>query len=233
MSWVTKLLGRDGNTQAGIDAKHAALRVSQRPVHYGAQGIYRFAAETGTIAAALAANSEIFQFRWTSTTHLALLYRCYLSAGANVAATAAALIELRLSVARSWTVAGSGGTRVVTSGNNLKTKQSMGTSLLATNDLGIATTGALTAGTKTFDASDAGIVVTGIGTGAITTSLDLGFFDKENLLSASDAGEAPIVLTANEGVVIRSGSTAFPAGMTWHAGLTFAWAEVLVADWEV
>lgn len=233
MSWITRILGRDGTTQAGVDAKHAALRVSQRPVQYGAQGLYRFSGQTGTIAAALAANSEIFQFRWTSSTHFALVYRCYVSAGANVAATAAALVALRMTLARAWSAAGSGGTRVTTTGDNLKTKQSMGTSLLAASDLGIATTGALTAGTKTLDSADVGGVVAGIGTGAITTALPLTFLDKSDLYTAADAGDGPLVLANQEGVVIRSGANAFSAAMTWHAAITFVWAEVLAADWEV
>lgn len=190
---------------------------------YGSLGFYRVSAVSGTIGAALAANSEIWQWRWSDATRFALLTRCAISAGANVAATAAAITSLRLTAARAWSVAGSGGTRLTMTGNNQKLRTSMGTSLI--NDIGISTTGALTAGTKTLDAQDMGGVSMGIGTGAITTSIDLSFLKMVELLNIDASTDHPFVAAQNEGVVIRSGII-FPAAMTWAFTVNASWAEV-------
>lgn len=175
------------------------------------------------MAAALAANSEIFQFRWPDATRFAVVTRASISAGANVAATAAALLSVRLTAARAWTVAGSGGTRLTMTGNNQKLRTSMGTSLV--NDIGISTTAALTPGTKTLDAQDIGGLSYGVGTGAITTALSLNLFPLTELLNIDASNDHPLVLAQNEGCVIRSGIIN-PAAMTWAFTVNVSWAEV-------
>jgi hypothetical protein len=214
----------NGGVVAEVDGTlFRAMRVTGRPIDYGALGYYATGMLSGTIAAALAANSELFQFRWPDATRLAVIYRLVCSAGLNVAATAAGLFGLRGCIARSWTVAGSGGTRATMTGNNQKLRTSMGTSLV--NDIGMATTAALTAGTKTLDAQDFGVIATGIGTGAITTGVNLPIFPQQNLLNIDASTDHPIVLATNEGIVVRSGPIA-PATMTWHLGVSVQWAEV-------
>lgn len=198
------------------------LHTLQKPDDYGALGHYRVAMLSGTMAAALAANSEVFQFRWPDATRFAAIYRVDMSAGSNVAATTAALIAMRMTVARSWTVAGSGGTRATMTGNNQKMRTSMGTSLV--NDIGMATTGALTAGTKTLDNQDIGIFATGMVTGALTVAHTFPWI-LSTLFDVQDQGAHPLILAQNEGFVIRSGPT-FPATATWHCGITVIWAEL-------
>src|SRR6266699_2408895 len=82
---------------------YRGVHMMQKPDDYGALGHYRVAMLSGTIAAALAANSEVFQFRWPDATRFAVIYRVEMVAGSNVAATTAALIAMRMTVARSWT----------------------------------------------------------------------------------------------------------------------------------
>lgn len=200
-----------------------ALRTTGRPIDYGTLGFYRVSSVSGTMAAALAANSEIFQFRWPDATRFAVVTRVAISAGANLAATAAALASVRLTAARSWTIAGSGGTRLTMTGNNQKLRTSMGTSLV--NDIGISTTAALTAGTKTLDTQDLGGLSYGIGTGAIATALNLNLFPLTELLNIDASNDHPLVLAQNEGFVIRSGIIN-PATMTWAFTVNVSWAEV-------
>lgn len=216
----------NGGVIAEVDGTtFRAIRVTLRPVNYGALGAYRMGAHSGTMAAALAANSEIFQFRWADVTNLALVYKVSISAGANVAATAAALGSLVMVAARAWTVAGTGGTRQVLTGNISKLRTSMGTSLV--NDAGIATTAALGAGTKTIDhaTTNMGAVSFGIGTGAITTSMNLTFLPQTALFDADGEGMHPLVLAQNEGFVIRNGVVIFPAAMTWVFSVNVLWLE--------
>lgn len=215
----------NGGVVAEVDGTtFRALRVTNRPINYGTLGYYRVGALSGTMAAALAANSEVFQWRWPDATNLGLVYKVQISAGANVAATAAAITGFRMTAARSWTVAGSGGTRLTMTGNNAKLRTSMGTTLV--NDIGISSTGALTAGTKTLDATDLGAVSIGILTGAITVQVSGNILSAGDgiLFDASEEGFHPLVCAQNEGFVIRSG-VIFPTGMTWQLGVHCVWAE--------
>jgi hypothetical protein len=202
-----------------------AGRVTGRPLDHGNLGHYRLSMATGTIAAALAANSELFQFRWADATRLAVIQKILVSVSANVAATAAALVSLEAVIARSFSVAGTGGAVATITGNNQKTRTSMGTTLLG--EARIATTAALTAGTKTLDSQGIGNTVIGIGTGALTVSPVFTLVPKIDLLEIdADNTVHPIVLAQNEGFVIKSGANAFPAAMTWMLGITVVWAEV-------
>lgn len=202
-----------------------ALRVTNRPINYGALGYYRAGAVSGTLPAALAAGGELYQFRWPDATNLALVYKVQASAGANVAATAAGIVSLVMTAARSWSAAGSGGTRLTLTGNNCKLRTSMGSSLV--NDAGIASTAALTAGTKTLDTTNLGAISLGILTGAITTQVSGNILARGDgiLFDADGEGFHPLILAQNEGFVIRNGATAWPAAMTWQLGVDTVWAE--------
>jgi hypothetical protein len=196
------------------------------PLAVGNGGAYRLSMQSGTMAVSLAANSEIFQFRYvTAASRVCLVHGIAISAGPNVAASTAVLAAFRATIARAWTVAGSGGTRATMTTNNQKLRTSHATSEV--NDIGISTTAALTAGTKTLDSQDIGSVAFGIGTGAITTAANLIWVPKTNLMGDFIGGLAsPIVLANQEGFVIRIGANAFPAGATWTFGVDVAWSEV-------
>jgi hypothetical protein len=203
----------------------AALRVTSRPLNYGSLGAYKLGMASGTMAVSLAANAELFQFRWTDATNLAVIHRVNVSAGSNVAATAATLLSLNMAIARSWTGIGTGGTRAVLTGNISKLRTSMGTSLV--NDAGISTTAGLGAGTKTIDHATTNLasVSFGIGTGAITVSNNLTFLPTVELLNVDSPADHPIVFAQNEGFIIRNGVVAFPAGMTWTFSVNTSWIE--------
>lgn len=212
----------------GVGAEAASpLHTARYPISVGAGGAYKLGANSGTIGASIVANSEIFQFRYmTVQSRIALVYKISISAGANVAASAAALIAFRLTAARAWTSIGTGGTRLDLTGNNCKLRTSLATSEV--NDAGISTTGALTVGTKTLDTTDLSAIAQGIGTGAITTAVALPIIPKYSLLDADGEGQYPLVLENEEGFIIRTGATNFPAGMTWHFGVEVLWLEVPV-----
>jgi len=211
---------------AGVGAEASSpLHMVRMPVSYGSGGFYRVGATSGTMAAALAANAEIFQFRYvTAASRIALVKKISISAGANVAASAAALATLRATIARSWTAAGSGGTRLTLTGDNVNLRTSMATSEV--NDAGISTTAGLTAGTKTLDTTDFGAISFGIGTGAITVSVPLVLLPLTPLFDSDGEGQHPIVLANQEGFVIRNGANAFPAALTWNFSVNVLWAEV-------
>ena len=197
------------------------LQVTQMPV--GGNG-YRLSAFTGTIGAALAANSELFQFRFVSGTKTrAVIQKVIFDGLAMVAvSTAVGPLGFMLKPARAWSVAGSGGTRIAVTGDNLQLETAQPVSQV--NDMGIATTGALTAGTKTKDANAIGQALGGIGTGAITIYGATSIVMPQPLLNAT-SGAFPLILADQEGFTIDT-THAGPAGFTYVAGFTVAWVEM-------
>lgn len=201
--------------------------VSAGPIPVGNGGAYRLSMTSGTIAASLGANSELFQFRYTtSNSRVALIHGISVSAAmiaTPAASTTPVNISLRATLARAWTADGTGGTAATMTGNNQKLRTSHAT---AEAGLRMATTAALGAGTKTLDAQDIGSVVAGI-------YFDLAAGDVANILipysnlMGEFAGSLgfPIVLAHQEGFVIRSGA-ALPATMTWNMTCSVLWSEV-------
>ena len=205
---------------------YTPMHVTSGPFPYGAGGIYKISMVSATIGAALGANSELFQFRYvTGAARVALIHGISVSAAMNVAASAAALLSLRATIARAWTVAGSSGTRANLSGNNNKLRTSATTSEV--NDIGMATTAALVAGTKNLDAQDFGAVSYSALTGAITVATQGVLVPKTNIFGEFSGGglASPLILANQEGFVIRSGIIN-PAGMTWALNVDVAWSEV-------
>lgn len=194
------------------------------PIPPGGGGAFRVAVASGTMAAALAANSEIAQFRYTTgAARVCLVHGIAVSAAGDVAASAAALLAIRATVARAWTVDGSGGGAADLSGNNGKLRTSHTT---AEATFRVATTAALVAGTKVLDAQDFGIATYSVLTGAITTAMATPLLPKTVLFGSLDQPVAhPLVLAHEEGFVLRS-LGAHPAGLTWHFGVEVAWSEV-------
>jgi hypothetical protein len=214
----------NGGTIAEVDGTtFRALRVAIRPADYGSLGSYALSAVTGTIAAALAANSELVQWRWTDATRLGVVRRIRVSAGMNVAATAAALLSLEAVIARSFTANGTGGTALTITGNNAKLRTSMGTTLLG--EMRVATTAALGIGTKTLDTQGIGITAYSALTGAITTQVSGRLVPLEDLFDCDNGDGHPVVCAQNEGFIIKSGIIN-PAAMTWNLGVTTRWAEL-------
>lgn len=214
----------NGGVVADVDGTtFRAQRVTQRPIDYGALGFYRLSMQSGTIGASLAADGEIFQFRWPDATRFALVYKVAVGAVYVVVGAAAVLTPgLQMKIARSWTAAGSGGTRATLTGNNAKLRTSMGTSLV--NDAGISTTAALAAGTKTLDTHGVGNVEVNAGNPA-TTGMQNFLIPPSKLFDADGEGQHPLVLAQNEGFVI-SAPAAWPATLTWRAHVKVVWAEV-------
>lgn len=195
------------------------------PFLAGNGGAYRVSMISGNMAVSLAADSEIFQFRYvTSNNRVCLVHGVAISAGIGAAApTAATNLSFRMTVARGWTAAGSAGTRATLTGNNGKLRTSHQTSEV--NDMGISTTTNLSTGTKTLDAQDMGGVTFGASTGALTVQMQGILLPKTSLFGDVDRPMGyPLVLATQEGFIIRNG-LAFPAGMLWRFQVDVAWTE--------
>ena len=218
-----QIQGNGGVVVEADGTNFRAMRTSARPIDHGALGSYSVGLITGVIAAALGANSEIFQFRWADATRLCVIRR--IRFGASVSTTmfaAGGPMQIGLSRATGWTVAGSGGSRITMSTHGRR-RTNMGASLVAANDIGIATTGALTAGTKTNDGQSVTQMVAAC---PITGSLNGSIVPPGTALWEAEVGDSdhPLVLAQNEGFIITS--IAVPATGTWQASVNVDWAEV-------
>jgi hypothetical protein len=220
MSWMHRLLGKDGATQAGVDSQTFSLRVTGRPMMVGTRGAYSISCTSGTIAAGLAANSEIFQFRWASATLWSMLRSVRLEAGNAGTAFLAGTATFSMRLARAWTGAGTGGTRMTLAGNDQKKKTAFGTTaVVSAADIGIASTGGLSAGVKTFDNNDFAGLMTGVQATAGITLLTPGTY----LWERNTNDEWPVIFVQNEGFVIRA---TVPSTGTWGFNVDMEWNEI-------
>lgn len=199
------------------------------PLTVGTGGAYRLSMQSGTMAAALGANSEIFQFRYvTAASRKCIVHGISVSAAfltpPAVAVVAVGPLTFRATTARGWTAAGTGSTRASLVTNNQKMRTAHATSEV--NDAGICTTAALVAGTKTLDTQDIGSVVSSLYFDVAAGDTSGVLIPKTNLLGDFIGGMAfPEVYDNQEGFVVRIGA-AFPATMTWVYSVDVAWSEV-------
>lgn len=171
----------------------------------------------------MAANSEVFQFRWADATRLAVITKVRISACVTTTFFAAGVpVQIDMIKSTAWTVAGTGGTGI-TMAATLKMRTSMGSSLMVAGDMRIATTAALGAGTKTLEANSMSSIVA---PGPITASLNGQIIAPGTFIYHADSGdgEHPMVLAQNEGFSIRS--VAVPATGTWQMAINVRWTEL-------
>lgn len=211
----------NGGVVAEVDGTDfRALRITPRPTDFGVYGHYSWAGFTGILPAALAGNSEIFQFRWADATRLAIIEKVVISACVTTTFFVAGVpVQIDMIKSTSWSAQGTGGTSV-TMGTNGKERTSMGSSLVQAGDMRIATTAALGAGTKTFDGYEIGALAATGPTAAPSTIVP----PFTTLYEANEGeGQHPLVLVQNEGFSVRS--VAVPATGTWQATVQVRWAE--------
>lgn len=210
----------------GVAAQSASgLHSIAKPQDYGSLGSYKYAGATGAVAAGMAANGEIFQFRWSDATRFAVITKIKVTGLRATTAFAAGAIDLKATIARTFTANGSGGTPLTLTDPQLQLRTSMGVTLVG--DARIATTAALGAGTKTLDTQDVGFIAghSSGGDGSATPIIGSIKVPNNGELFVADiaSGEHPIVLAQNEGIVIRA---TVPATGVWNASVEITWAEV-------
>lgn len=219
-----QIQGANGTIAQVDGATFQALRVANKPYDYSV-GHYRVSVVTGTLAAALAANAQVYQFKWTDATRLGIIFRVrtrFLPLTLFTAATLTDATSFDAVMARSF-AAGGGGTTLTLTGNNGKTRTSMGTTLAVIN---VSTTAALTAAT-TLDSQPFAQSIrkaNRVNPAAATEETIPPTFDGLEYAPDVAAGEHPIVLATNEGFVIRN-RTVWPAAGTGILLVETVWGE--------
>lgn len=198
-----------------IDQPFKAARMALYPAE--AAGEYRLGQLTGLLTG-LAANAEVFQFRWTSATHLCALRFLKVRYAVITGFTAAQELAFDALQCMSWSASGTGGTAIPAGGANLKKDSSKPDSKIG--DLRIATTAALGIGTKT-GYTNPFMSNTGKTLAAAATVQDAVV---ENILDLTGAQDAPVIFRQNEGFAIRN-SIAMGAAGTVRCAIEAAWSE--------
>lgn len=182
--------------------------------------VYGVSLVSGVMAAALGAGSEIYQLRVVDTPNLRKfrVLSVLFSAAVDATGFTAGAASFDLVPARAFTAAGTGGATATLTGDNGKFRTSQNTNILGVaGEIRIATTAALTAGTKTLDANAiAGLVGAG---GAAGTPI---LYPTDFLQAAVTADGEPLILSHNEGFAIRA---TVPATGTWKFNVAVLWAE--------
>lgn len=209
-----QLLGQDGSTVAGADSTMMALRTTLRPMEVTSW--LSVGAVSGNLTGA-AANSAVFSFRNLSANPV-IIRHVGVGFIATTGFTSAQQLNYGLKVARAFSASDSGGTAVALTGNNCKVRTSLST--LTSIDCRISSTGALTAGTKTLDTNDLGVV----GGWALAATAGVIITPTKDNLFSQDAGDYPLVLAQNEGINIMN-LTAMGA-----AGVGILYANVELAE---
>jgi hypothetical protein len=187
-----------------------------------AGGAYRISLRSG-LTTVINAGEPIFSCRWTSTTLKCIVQKIKWNYMVAVAFGAAQLIDHGLYIARAFTASDTGGTAATISGNNCKLDTLFPSTAFAAGDIRIATTGLLTAGTRTLDTqpiiTKAGWTVTTAGTYVSDPSM-------EYLMGNADATN-PITLRVNEGLVLAPLTTMGASGQV-YVYFEMEWTEVPV-----
>jgi hypothetical protein len=182
-------------------------------------GHFRVGVLTGSTTV-ISGGGAISCLRWVDNAHQFVLLRLKVYANINTAFGTAQLSDIALFINRNWTTVPSGGTSIMPFGVGATGKVrdqggSMQNSLI--NTWQVATTSALTTGTRTQDSNPVAygmFNITALGSAWETTLYDVAY-----------ANEHPIVLGINEGLEVQIITTQGATGKVVYY-LDFAWAEV-------
>ena len=191
---------------------------------------FRIGASSGAMAAGLVANSPVFSFRnptpaaGTAGSRRLRILQVTINAAVGATAFTAGAGNFAMLVARAFTAKDTGGTDIspAAASNTNKLRTSQNTSILAGASPGsivIASTGALTAGTRTLDANPVG----NINFGAPATAGSIMVADIPIYNDWTSIYGIPLVLAGQEGFVIQA---TVPATGVWQFGVNVLWAEV-------
>jgi hypothetical protein len=183
--------------------------------------IFGVSAVSGIMAAGLAANSEILQFRVVDATELRKfrVLSVLFSAATDTTAFTAGAATFDMVPARAWTAAGTGGGTATLTGNNGKFRTAQNTNIMGVSgEIRIATTAALGAGTKTLDSQGVAALCGGASAAGLQIVVPTDF-----LQEAFQTDGEPLIVSHQEGFVIRA---SVPATGTWKWAASILWAEL-------
>lgn len=234
MSILQKILGKDSSSQLVVRKGGAAWVENRTPGVGDASflGAYGLSVVTGTLAAALAASAVLFSARWGDATKIGVIisHRCrFLPLTPFTAATLTDHTSFDTFVGRSFSAAHTGGTALTLTGSSFKRRNSFQSTSFS--DLRIATTAALAGGTVTLDPHPIAQSLrkgNRVNPAAATEEVIMPQLDGLNADFNVADGDHPVVLVANEGIVVRN-RTVWPAAGTGILLVEMNWLEFATA----
>jgi len=223
-----QIIGNGGTIAEVGGTTFRALKTNNNPIDYGSLGSYGMSAQTGTLAAALAASAVVFSARWSDATRFAIVHRMrwrFLPLTPFTAATLTDHTSFDAFQATGFTASHTGGTAITLAGNNLKRRMSMSSTLFT--DLRIATTAALGGGTLTLlTQAFAQSIRKGnrVNPAAATEEVIQPTTDGAEWSPDVCNGEHPIVLAQDNGIIVRN-RTVWPAAGTGILVVQMDWTE--------
>ena len=189
--------GANSTVLQTVDPTFLAARSSERPPEI--LGAYQMTLTSGALTA-VAAGATVYSFRWAppTSTRLCMIRRVEVGFSTITAFGAAQALQYSLQIARAWNTADTVGTTgLFTQTNTGKFRTTMPTSAFAGGgQITIATTGAISAGTRTLDTQAIATVQgqsTAIGTVLTATPI-----------YQHQPGDYPIIFAANEGFILNN-----------------------------
>jgi hypothetical protein len=188
------------NSRFGKNSKAQRMQMFGNDISRSSGGQYVLSATSGLltgVAAQTSSAGHVAAFRNGSSSLAVVVNRIHARWWTTTGATSAQEIGLGLIMARSYTAAHTGGTAATLTTNNGKKHASHAT--ISTDlDFRIGDTGALTAGTHTFDAQnfiDAGSQELADGASVVKKAFEINY---------APADGRQLVLSQNEGIVLRN-----------------------------
>ncbi len=215
MSWFFKLLDAAGVNQAKVFSGGAVFTADHDPT----APEYCIGEQSGTIAAALGANSCVFAMRMdpgAGATKKAYIKNLRVRFTTIVAFTTPVTAGRRLAVFRASGANASGGTAITVATPKDTAYSASEFNVASGGDMRIASTGALTVTGITFEAAPMKVMTLAhVGTAGAS----------QEFLYELDVRSHPIELNAGQLLTIRN-PVAMDAAGTWQVSVEVDWAEV-------
>ena len=213
MSWNFKILDTAGTNVGKVDS-NGALLTAERPLGAGA---YCVAAKTGTIAAAAAANANVFAMRLDPGSSLKAYIDSVRLRFTTIVAFTTPITQTRsLVIKRGSGAAASGGTSIATLNPKDTTYAASEFDVASGGDVRISTTGALTITGITYETVYfAEMTLAHVGTAGA-------FYEAMYEFSVRNH---PIEINPGQVLAITVGPSAMDAAGTWTLGVEVNWHE--------
>lgn len=202
----------------GVNHQHESNVKSGRVVIAPRGDAFSVSSQTGTIAAALAANSSVFAMRLdpSAAPKRAFIERVRLAFTTIVAFTTSITASRRLALYRGALAAASGGTAIATVAKKHSASADSEFEAAQGGDIRIASTGALTVTGITFETNE-------FATMPLTHVGNAGNF-LEEIFEFATTESAPIVLEPGQLLAVRNPAAMDAAG-TWQLSVRVDWHE--------
>ena len=210
-------------TQINSDLLWGAILAAIRPYDYtgaGGQILGHFRVAQAVVNTA-AQTGPLFTWRWANAPSVGLMVPTHITCSyvLTTVFTTAQAIDIKATIARSYTISATGGTAIMplaaTKSNTMRT--TMGASQVTDMRYGN-----VTSGTRLLDSQPFAVAPLANGNTALASTLP-----QVELYNILNSGDHPIVHAQNEGVEIAA-NTALGAAGVGNYYITVSWAEVVV-----